>query len=104
METMKEMTYIDCVINETLRCYGPGNGLMLREARFDHYLKNIPIKKGQIFCQQPMGNHYNEKYFEDPWAFNPDRWLKSQDHLPPYAFMGFSGGPRACLGKQLSLV
>ena len=55
-------------------------------------------------AMQPMGNHYNPKYFKDPFTFQPERWQNECDNLPPFTFTGFSGGPRTCLGKQLALL
>ena len=45
-ETMSKMTYIDAVQNETLRLYGPGNGIMLRSALLDHFVKDVPSRRG----------------------------------------------------------
>jgi cytochrome P450 len=70
------MTYIEAVQNETLRYYGPGNGVFDRMAARDHYIDDIPVGKGTLVGVQPMGNHYNEKFFKDPFEFRPERWEK----------------------------
>lgn len=45
-----------------------------------------------------MGLHYDEKYFEDPYKFNPDRFADgSNDYSSVY--MPFGNGPRFCIGK-----
>ena len=49
-----------------------------------------------------MGNHYSEKYFKDPFEFRPERWESDCNNIPTFAFMGFSGGPRNCIGKHLA--
>lgn len=49
-----------------------------------------------------MGNHYDPKYYKDPHAFRPERWESECDNLHPFAFMGFSGGLRGCIGKHLA--
>ena len=50
------------------------------------------------------GSHYNPKYFNEPLIFKPERWEKQHDDLPPFVHMGFSGGPRTCIGKHLALL
>ena len=65
---------------------------------------NVPIRKETILGFQPRGSHYNPKYFKEPNEFRPERWESECDNLNPYVFMGFGGGPRSCIGKQLALV
>ena len=84
--------------------YGPGNGLFPRKTIKDHHIYNIPIVKGTVVNVQPMGNHYNDKYYKDPHTFRPERWEKECDDIPTYAFMGFSAGQRGCIGKHLALL
>lgn len=49
-----------------------------------------------------MANHFNEKYYKDPHIFRPERWESECDNIHPFAFVGFSGGPRTCIGKHLA--
>lgn len=49
--------------------------------------------------------HHNEKYFAEPYAFRPDRWLvddEAQLRLMNSAFCAFSVGPRGCAGKAMA--
>jgi len=42
----------------------------------------------------------NPKYFEDPEAFNPERFMPyNKEKFNPIANATFSNGPRACPGK-----
>ena len=52
-----------------------------------------------------MPNHFNPAYFKNPFEFRPERWGEEEvENLHPYAFLGFSAGPRHCIGKQLALL
>lgn len=99
---MKKLTYIDWIQYETTRHYGPVNGIFTRIAVNDNVVQDIPISKGTLAAVQPVGNHYSPRYFKDPYVFRPERWEKECDNLPPYVFLGFGGGPKSCIGKQLA--
>ncbi|THW14123.1 hypothetical protein D6D23_09503, partial [Aureobasidium pullulans] len=47
--------------------------------------------------------HHNQDIFPNPHEFDPDRWLRSGDATTA-AFAPFSIGPRACVGKPLSMI
>ena len=99
---LKRFVYLEGVQKETTRMYGPGTlGNFSRLCIKDHELKGIPIKKGVLIHNAPMGLHMSEKYYKNPTEFRPERWLGECDHNPSYSFLGFSGGPRVCIGKHL---
>ncbi len=64
---------------ETNRLYDVVNGVFMRLAIEDHYVKDVPIKKDTVVWAQPNGNHYNPKIFKDPFEFRPERWEKECD-------------------------
>lgn len=84
--------------------FGPANGIFVREASEDNFIKDVPITKGTLIGTQPIGNHWNPKYFKEPHIFRPERWEKECDGIHPFAFLGFSAGLRSCIGKQLALL
>ncbi len=104
LENLKKLTYIDWIQYEITRLYGPVNGILFRDAAEDNYLKDVPISKGTLVTTQPVGNHFNPKYFKDPFEFRPERWESECDGIHPFAFVGFSAGIRTCIGKQLNHV
>ena len=49
--------------------------------------------------------HYSEQIYEKPFEFRPDRWINGEcENLDPYNLIGFSAGPRSCIGRQLALL
>ena len=100
------MKYLNCVFHETLRIYQPANGIFFREAQYDHYLNDVPIKKGTVMALSSLSCHYNEKNFENPFEFIPERWEKGEGNnimVPkPYSWLPFSAGARSCIGQHLA--
>jgi cytochrome P450 len=47
--------------------------------------------------------HRNPRFFDRPDDFDPSRWYDGRtDHLPPYAYFPFGGGPRLCIGSNFA--
>jgi len=106
-EEMGKLTYSMAVFMETLRMFPPVNGIPKR-AEEDSVLVtrnmageklNVPCPKGTGLVLHTPGLHYNPRYWEDPYAFKPSRFL---GEWPRDAFLPFSGGPRSCLGRRFS--
>lgn len=79
----------------------------------------IPMPRGSSISMHIPGLHYNRtcslhhdhitaltssglpaRYWQDPHTFRPSRFLSPT--WPRDAFMPFSAGPRACLGRKFS--
>ncbi|KAF8183648.1 cytochrome P450 [Pholiota molesta] len=59
----------------------------------------VPIPKGTDITLNLTGLHYNPRYWKDPHTFKPSRFLED---WPRDAFIPFSAGARACLGRKFA--
>ncbi|KAK0241060.1 cytochrome P450 [Armillaria nabsnona] len=93
------------VIYETLRLFPPGTSIPKMSSE-DTVLvstnevgerKTVPVPRGAMVRIDVVGLHYNPRYWKDPEMFNPLRFL---DNWPREAFMPFSQGARACIGRK----
>ena len=49
--------------------------------------------------------HRKEQYWDDPLAFDPDRFIRNPElRAKGAAFMPFGGGPRICVGAAFALM
>jgi cytochrome P450 len=102
LESIRAMTYLDAVIKESMRLIPPIGGsfrVMTREAELEGY--RIPA--GWRIAVGPRSVHFDARYYPDPQRFEPDRWL-SEDQRPPFSYIPFGGGPRACIGQHFALL
>lgn len=59
----------------------------------------VTVEVGTPVIIPIRGIHMDEKYFPDPLAFKPERFLgENKDHIQKYTFLPFGEGPRICLG------
>jgi cytochrome P450 len=57
----------------------------------------FPVPSGTEVQLHVPALHYNPKYWKDPYTFRPERFL---GEWPRDAFLPFSSGARACLGRR----
>ena len=75
IDNLKNLKYIDAVMKETTRIYGPANFILLRQATRDCQLDGVNIPKGTALTYNSIAIHYNEDIYPQPFQFKPERWL-----------------------------
>jgi cytochrome P450 len=98
------LPYLQAVMNEVLRLYPPAY-IMARETIEPCEIGGYEFQPGTtiIFSQWIM--HRDARYFDDPDAFRPERWLDGlAQRLPAGAYFPFGGGPRRCIGEGFALM
>jgi cytochrome P450 len=101
---VRQMEYTEAVLNEAMRLYPPVYTIF-REPQVDVRLGGYRIPEGSAVMLSQWAVHRSPRYWDDPLEFDPDRWLDERaDDRPRFAYFPFGGGPRFCIGKQLSLL
>ncbi|XP_037903233.1 probable cytochrome P450 6a21 [Hermetia illucens] len=101
-EAMKEMTYIEMLINETLRKYPP-IGALMRKAVRDYPVpnSNLVIKKGDEVLIPSYTIHHDSEIYSDPDIFDPERFApEAVKKRHPMSFLAFGEGPMNCVGLR----
>jgi cytochrome P450 len=103
-ESYEKLSYTRAVVNEALRLYPPAWGFGRETIRpITLAGAEVPARVRLIAC--PWVMHRDERWFEDPLDFRPERWLDgSSDSLPRYAYLPFGAGPRICIGNHFALM
>ncbi|MFE6227473.1 cytochrome P450 [Streptomyces sp. NPDC057854] len=102
------LTYAQAVVKETLRLY-PTIWLLTGIAKEGATLAGRPVPPGTRVWSSQWSTHRDPRWYADPDAFRPERWLTDADGRPAeeiheYAWYPFGGGPRVCLGTRFALV
>ena len=96
---LPQLQYTRMVLAEALRLYPPA-WLMTRRAREDVTIGDYRFPAGTFFLLSPYLTHRDARFFPDPEAFVPTRWVAPREAGPAqHAYLPFGGGPRQCLGE-----
>ncbi|KAF8801162.1 cytochrome P450 [Phlegmacium glaucopus] len=104
---MPLLTQSMAVFNEVLRMFPPvlaipkvsAEDTSLATTNIHGEKTIVPVPKGTGIVIDTPGIHYNPRYWKDPNTFNPSRFLTD---WPRDAFMPFSAGAHACIGRKFA--
>ncbi|BAZ37881.1 cytochrome P450 [Calothrix sp. NIES-4101] len=103
LENLKQMTYLEQVLKETLRLIPPvGGGFrqVLETCEFNGY----KMPQGWSILYQVGYTHKDIDIYPQPERFDPERFnlTKLEDKPKAFSFVPFGGGLRECIGKEFA--
>jgi cytochrome P450 len=103
-DDLEKLSYTRMVIEEAMRLYPPAPALTGRVAREPDDVCGRPVRKGEEIAILPWVLHRHRTLWDDPDRFDPERFSGERSATRPrFAYLPFGGGPRICIGAQLSL-
>ncbi|XP_011685277.1 PREDICTED: cytochrome P450 9e2-like [Wasmannia auropunctata] len=108
-EALKEMTYMDQVINESQRII-PALGFLNKLCTKDTELKGSDglvcrVERGTPIIIPVSGLHADPQLWENPEKFDPDRFGPDRKNsIEKFSFLPFGEGPRMCVGMRMGLL
>ncbi|XP_018404015.1 PREDICTED: probable cytochrome P450 6a13 [Cyphomyrmex costatus] len=106
-ESLKEMTYMDQVINESMRLV-PAALLMKKRCTEEFELKGSDgvvcrVSPGMEILIPVHAFHNDPQYWENPEEFDPERFNSERKHsIDKFTFLPFGEGPRICVGMRMA--
>lgn len=90
-------------VKEGMRLYPPV-WQVVREATERDVVGGYEIAPGTTVAMHQWIVHRDPQWYDDPTAFDPDRWTSAfEKELPPFAYFPFGGGPRRCIGDRFAM-
>lgn len=106
---LSKMRYLKAVMKETHRVK-PIIPLNVRAVGRDVVIKGYLIPKGTNCFVEHEYVAKNEKYFDDPSSYRPERWLRegksgggsNEERVNPFIILPFGFGARMCIGRRFA--
>ncbi|UPV75520.1 cytochrome P450 [Halorussus limi] len=103
VEDVFEFEYAEAVVREAMRLYPPAHEIR-REPAEEVTFGDYAVPEGSMLVLPTWVLHRDDRFWDDPEAFRPSRWLDGESRdRPEYAFFPFGGGPRRCIGQQFAM-
>ena len=119
---LRECPALTAAVDEALRLYPPVHSFF-REPTEPVTLGGYRVPAGVVLTLSPWSVHRDERWWDDPETYRPERWLRAADgspadatetvhgdetpgpavgERPEYAYFPFGGGPRHCIGMRFA--
>ncbi|HLS77747.1 MAG TPA: cytochrome P450 [Nocardia sp.] len=94
---------LQAVVKEALRLYPPVWALGRRTLQTTE-LGGFTLPAGTQVFYSVYAIQRDEKVYDDPDSFQPDRWLDGRRKYPRTAFLPFGAGVRNCIGEHFAWI
>ena len=89
------------IFEESLRLYPPAPRFD-RQALASDRIGDMPVEPGHIVSIWPWLLHRHRDLWDDPDAFDPDRFAPGASERHRFQYLPFGGGPRVCVGARFA--
>jgi cytochrome P450 len=101
---LSRLPYTTAVLNEAMRLFPPA-WMLTREVVDEWEIAGFRVGRGVQISVCPWVVQRDAKFFPEPLAFKPERWIDgSTDSIPDYAYFPFGGGQRMCIGRPFAML
>ena len=100
MDDVPKLEWTRAIISESMRLFPPA-WTMGRRVLQDHALGSHTVEKDSLVILSQWVVHHDPRWWSEPEAFTPERWMAPTDR-PKYSYFPFGGGTRVCIGEAFA--
>lgn len=97
-----DLPYAEAFAKELLRAYTPA-WLTSRTVSASTSLGGWRLEAGEEVMFSPYLVHNDDRWWDEPQVFRPERWIPHLDRRGKRAYFPFGGGARGCIGMHLGM-
>ncbi len=103
MDDIPNLKYTESVLAESMRLYPPACAIG-RNVVEAHEFNGFTAAPGTLILSSPYVMHRDARFWDDPLAFNPERWESQsvKEAGQRNTYFPFGGGIRRCIGESFA--
>lgn len=101
IQDIQSLKLLENIFKEGLRMFPPA-WIISRRATEDYEVNGYIIPTGSDIYMSQYIVHHDDRFYDEPYKFNPDRWNEEKEDFPRFAFFPFGGGTRRCIGEPFA--
>ncbi len=98
------LPWLGATLKEAMRLFPPIAALMTRRTTRPISLGGRALPARALVRVTPFVLHRDSRFFPDPEAFRPERFMPEAEPPPRGAYVPFGLGPRVCLGQHFAVL
>ena len=103
-EQLACMPWLEATLKEALRLRPPITSPFMRRARRDVDILGHRVRAGECVSLPVWEVQHDPRWFPEPLAFRPERFMPGAPEIPRGAWLPFGSGPHVCLGQHFAMV
>lgn len=98
------LPWLVATLKEAMRLVPPIPALMTRRVTRDLVVGGWALPRGTLVYVTPWVLHHDPRWWPQPQAFRPERFLPDAPPAPRGAYLPFGTGPRVCIGQHFAML
>jgi len=99
---VENLKYTRAILDETMRLYPPVP-ILSRQALKEDKIRDKKIPAGSLMLIVPWLIQRHKKFWKNPDAFMPERFMPGAENPLKFTYLPFSAGPRVCIAKSFGI-
>ena len=100
---LEKLPFTRAAFEEAMRLYPPAPSINRSPVKDDRY-GDLDLPAGANVLVMPWVIHRHRKYWSNPDAFDPSRFLpENRDKIDRFQYLPFGAGPRICIGASFAM-
>ena len=103
-DDLPALPWLTATLKEAIRLYPPLPAMLTRRTLAPITLQGWRMPAGTVFYVTPWVLHRDPRWWPQPDAFQPERFMPGAPEAPRGAYIPFGTGPRVCLGQHFAML